>query len=417
MTDRTRASNGRSSIYQDKHGTWHAWVTVGTKPNGQLDRRHRRGKTRAEVTAKVRDLERERDGGRVTKAGTGKLAVADYLADWLEASRVRVKVKTWVGYDVDIRVHINPVIGTKKLAQLRPEDIEKIYLKMTDDEKSPATVAHVRRTLRKALGDAEKRDYLKRNPVPLATAPRLEEAETEPLTAAEAKRVLRASEGLRNGAAWVIALSLGLRRGEVLGLRWGDVDLDTGVLRVRKALQRHPWRHGCEADAPCGKKRGADCPARFGGGLVLTTLKSKAGKREMALPEPLAKLLQAHRRSQRKEQLAAGSRWRNEYGLVFAQPDGAPIDPDAHGRGWHDVLKRADVRAARLHDARHTAATLLLVQQVDPRVVMEILGWSSASMAKRYQHVVSELQQLAAKRMTAALWESTATRTATTSVA
>lgn len=132
MTNRTRASNGRSSIYQDDSGTWHAWVTVGTKPDGTLDRRHRRGRTRAEVTEKVRDLERDRDTGTVTKAGTGKTTVSAYLADWLEGSRLRVKVKTLVGYEVDIRVHIVPVIGGKQLTQVKAEDIEKIYVTMTD---------------------------------------------------------------------------------------------------------------------------------------------------------------------------------------------------------------------------------------------------------------------------------------------
>lgn len=121
MTGRTRAPNGRSSIYQDDKGTWHAWVTVGTKPDGKLDRRHRRGKTRSEVTRKAQELERSREAGTVTKAGR-RPKVAAYLADWLEGSRVRVKVKTWVGYDVDIRVHVNPTIGNKYLDQVRAED-------------------------------------------------------------------------------------------------------------------------------------------------------------------------------------------------------------------------------------------------------------------------------------------------------
>jgi integrase len=357
----------------------------------------------------VRELERARDAGTVTRTGRSPV-VAAYLAEWLAGSRARVKVKTWIGYDVDIRVHVVPVIGGKQLAQLKPEDIEKVYVTMTDRGSSPATVAHVRRTLSKALGDAAKRGYLPRNPVPLAAAPKVEETEIEPLTEAEARRVLAVAEDARNGAAWVIALSLGLRRGEVLGLRWDDVDTDADMIRVRRALQRHPWRHGC-AGAPCGR-RAAACTARHGGGLHLVTLKSAAGRRDVALPEPLAVQLRAHRHRQLAERLAAGERWRDEHDLVFTQPDGAPTDPDAHGRAWHAILAAAGVRPARLHDARHTAATLLLVQGVDARVVMEILGWSTAAMAKRYQHVVPELRRLAAERMTAALWPTGATGTA-----
>jgi len=178
-----------------------------------------------------------------------------------------------------------------------------------------------------------------------------------------------------------VALSLGLRQGEALGLPWDAVDLDTGLLTVRRALQR------------------------LGGqGLVMVEPKSSAGRRSVALPAPLIEGLRSHRAAQLEERLKAGSEWQ-DHGLVFAQPNGKPIDPRADNRAWKALLEAAGVRDARLHDARHTAATLLLLLQgVDNRVVMEILGHSQLSMTVRYQHVLPDLARDAADRMGKALW-------------
>ena len=177
-----------------------------------------------------------------------------------------------------------------------------------------------------------------------------------------------------------MALSLGLRQGEALGLAWDAVDLDAGVLTVRQALQR-----------------------LTGHGLVMVEPKSVAGRRSIALPAPLVEGLRAHRTAQREERLRAGSEWQDN-GLVFTQPNGKPVDPRTDNRAWKALLRDAGVRDARLHDARHTAATLLLLQGVDDRVVMEILGHSQLSMTARYQHVMPELARDAAERMGKALW-------------
>jgi integrase len=131
--------------------------------------------------------------------------------------------------------------------------------------------------------------------------------------------------------------------------------------------------------------------------------KSRAGRRTIALPSPLAQSLRAHRTRQLQDRLAAGSMW-VDHNLVFCQPNGRPIDPRADLRDWKRLLQRAGVRDARLHDARHTAATMLLVQGVDPRTVMDLLGWSNVTMTRRYQHVVDELRVEAARRIGTLLW-------------
>jgi len=201
------------------------------------------------------------------------------------------------------------------------------------------------------------------------------------LTADQARAVLTAAEGCRNAARWSVALALGLRQGEALGLAWEAVDLDAATLTVRQALQRQP-----------------------GGGLVLVPPKSRAGRRTIPMPDQLVEALRGHRVAQATERLAAGSMW-TDSGMVFTGPTGKPIDPRADHREWQRLLLKAGVPAARLHDARHTAATLLLAQGVPARVVMELLGHSQVTLTLgTYTHVVPELARDAAVRMGDALW-------------
>lgn len=205
--------------------------------------------------------------------------------------------------------------------------------------------------------------------------------EVQPLTAAEARLLLDAARHVRNGARWSVALALGLRQGEALGLRWSDVDLDAGTLTVRRALQ-----------------------GQTGRGLVYVEPKSQAARRCILLPAALQEALRAHRAAQLEERLAAGPLW-HDADLVFAQVTGRPVDPRRDWADWKTLLATAGVRDARLHDARHTAATLLLQQGVPARVAMQVLGHSQITLTLgTYSHVVPELADEAAEHMDAALW-------------
>lgn len=166
-----------------------------------------------------------------------------------------------------------------------------------------------------------------------------------------------------------------------MGLQWPDIDFTTGVLTVSRALQRQKGR-----------------------GLVLVEPKSQAGRRRLVLPEPLRQALLAHRESQQQVRQAAAEAWQ-QHGLIFAQADGRPIGAPADWLAWKALLKAAGVRDARLHDARHTAATLLLQQGVPARVAMQLLGHAQISMTMHYTHVVDELAREAAQSMTRALWD------------
>ena len=224
--------------------------------------------------------------------------------------------------------------------------------------------------------------------------------------------------GRLNAARWSVALSLGLRQGEALGLMWDDVDLDAGVLRVRRAVQRRTWAHGCSPrrrkEPACGRLRGAECPQRRDGGLVLVEPKTRSSRRSVALPPPLVAELRAHRAAQLRLKLERANVWDHTHDLVFCTDWGALIDPHADYRDWKQILRDAGVREVRLHDARHTAATLLLLQGVDIRTVMAIMGWTEMATAQRYVHAVDELRHEAARRMGATLWRPpTATGTTT----
>jgi integrase len=389
-----RASNGRSSIYQGADGRWHGRVTMGVRNDGSPDRRHVTGRTEKTVTGKVRALEKQREQGTVAEAGTA-LTVAAWLLYWLEMIAARkVRASTLAGYRSKITGRIIPGLGRHRLDRLQPEHLEAFYRALEAEGLSPATVLQIHRILSRALRVAVQRGRVARNVCAFVDAPSLDRAEVEPLTATEARVILTVAEHGRNAARWSVALALGLRQGEALGLTWDAIDLEAGTLTVRQALQRIPRQ-----------------------GLVMVAPKSRAGRRTIALPAPLVATLAGHRAAQNAERLAAGTVW-EDHQLVFCQVNGRPIGPWADWQSWKNLLKMAGVRDARLHDARHTAATLLLVQGVPARVAMAILGHSQISLTLgTYSHVVPELAIDAADRLGAALWGPTETTTETTRAA
>jgi integrase len=399
-----RAGNGESSIYFGSDGSWHGRVTVGVKDDGRPDRRHVRGKTRAAVVRKVRDLEKQRAAGMVQEAGV-RWTVGEWLDHWLEhIAKPSVRESSYAGYSVDVRIHLKPAIGKHKLTGLGPEHLERLYVKMRENGSAAATAHHVHRTIRTALGEAERRGYLMRNPAALARPPRLEEAEVQPFTVDEVQRLMAAAAQRRNRARWAIALALGLRQGEALGLKWTDVDLQLGALTVRRARVRPRWAHGCGGS--CAYKFGGHCPERVPLRTETAETKSRAGRRVIGLPEPLIDLLNTHREEQADERRHAGSLW-TEGGWVFATPTGGPLNPRTDYTEWKRILTAAGLRDAPLHGARHTAATVLLLLGVTDRAVMGLMGWSKADMLTRYQHLTTDVRSDIAGRVGALLWTAT----------
>ncbi|MDX2854523.1 site-specific integrase [Streptomyces sp. PA03-3a] len=407
MTERqrTRQPNGASSIYFGKDGKWHGSVTVGVRDDGRPDRRHVERKTRPEVTKAVRELERLRDEKKLRKPGKA-WTVKTWLEHWVEnIARPHVSENTYDGYEVDVRVHLVPGLGAHRLDRLEPEHLERFYRKMQDSGSAAGTAHHAHRTMRTAIGEALRRGHVPTNAAEIAKAPRLEEEEIEPYTIEEVQSLLLQASKRRNSARWVIALALGLRQGEALGLHWEDIDLETGYLRTRKNRLRPKYAHGCGGD--CGRKAGY-CPQREQVRREYKSTKSRAGRRTIGLPDPLIKLLRRHLEEQERERIAAGDAWQGT-GYVFAQPDGSSLVPNTDYHHWKELLQLAGVRDGRLHDARHTAATVLLLLGVADVVVDAIMGWEpggSARMRSRYMHVTGPVLKNVARQVGDALWSS-----------
>jgi integrase len=244
---------------------------------------------------------------------------------------------------------------------------------------SPRTVQYHHAILRRALGQAHRWGLVSRNVAKLVDPPRVRRPEIRPLTPEQARTLLEAARGDRLEALYTVALAVGLRQGEALGLRWDDIDLDRGWLTVRNALQR------------------------LGPGWQLVEPKTARCRRTIALPSVVAAALQSHRTRQLQERLWAGARWQ-ENDFVFASRIGTPLDGTNVTRRFQQLLRRSGLPRQRFHDLRHACASLLLAQGVHPRVVMETLGHSQVGLTMNtYSHVIPALQREAATQMDAVL--------------
>jgi integrase len=403
-----RQANGRSSVYLGVDGYWHGRITVGTRDDGRPDRRHVMSKSKAKVVARVKALERNRDSGSLHRPGEN-WTVEQWLTYWLVTIGPFLKDNTLSGYRVAVSHHLVPGVGKHKLRALRPEHLERLYLRIVQTPTKrgtltrPATAHHVHRTVRTALNEAVRRGYLAKNPALLAKLPRDDrtEDEIEPYTVAEVQRLFQASMSRRNGARWVIALALGLRQGEALGLKWSDVDLEAHILHIRRGRLRPKYKHGCRDT--CGRKFPGYCPKRVPVREDTTSPKSRSGRRSLGLPAELCELLRAHRASQNEERLRAGQLW-EDGDWLFATETGQPINPRTDWSGWKRLLVEAEVRDGRLHDARHTAATVLLQLGLSDRTMMGVMGWSNPAMTRRYAHMVAPIRRQVADQVAALLW-------------
>jgi integrase len=306
--------------------------------------------------------------------------VGEFLEYWLEQSvKPRLRPLTFAGYAVNVRKHIVPTLGTIKLDHLTPQHVQELLNCRLADGLSAKTVRYMHQVLRSALGVARRWEMVDRNVATLVDPPRAKRPHIRPLEPDEARRFLDSVQGKRLEALYSVALALGLRQGEALGLRWQDVDLAAGVLRVRHQLQRIDRK------------------------LKLVEPKTERSQRTLVIPTSIVERLGEHAKRQLAEKLWAGSKW-VENDLVFANRFGAPLQARRVIADFHKVLSEAGLPRIRFHDLRHSCATLLLVQGVSPRVVMEILGHSEIAMTMdTYSHVVPELQREAAAKMESVL--------------
>ena len=319
---------------------------------------------------------------RRPRADAARKTVGEFLEQWLsDVARHSLRPRTYEGYTIIVRRHLEPELGGTPLAELSPRDLQAFLARKSTSGASPRTVQYVHAVLRRALRDAERWGLVSRNVATLVTPPRVPHPTIEPFPLDEVSRLLMAIRGDRLEALYVTSLGIGLRLGEALGLLWEAVDLDAGSLVVRNGLQRIEGR------------------------LALVEPKSARSRRTIVLPESVRRALADHHAQQTAEREATGRRWQDT-GLVFTTTRGTAIDPRNVTRMFHRHLQQANLPHRRFHDLRHTCATFLLSKGVHPRIVMDILGHSSIAVTMDiYSHVMPGPQQEAAASMEALLQE------------
>ena len=306
------------------------------------------------------------------------VTVGDFLEAWLtEVARVTVRPRTYVSYRYVVGLHLTPALGDVVLAALSPADVQTFLNAKSASGLSPRTVGYLRGVLRGALAHAERTDLVTRNVARLARPPRIPRRRVSPLSVEQVRTLVAAIVGDRLEALYLVALGVGLRQGEILGLRWPDVDLEGGTLTVRHAL------------------------ARIDGRLELVEPKSVTSRRVVPLPAFVRDALVVHGQHQAAEPLPARPDPPDPFAdLVFVTTHGTPLDGITITRRFQHILAGAGLPHQRFHDLRHACASLLLAQGVPARVVMETLGHSEISLTlNTYSHVMPSVGREAAERM------------------
>ncbi len=376
-----RRGNGEGSITRhNKSGLFMARYMVHTAHGPK--RKTIYGKTRKEVAHKLHKALNECADGFV--CDDANITVGEYLDKWLSDSvRGSVRKSTYDRRESDVRVHIKPALGKVKLAKLSPMHLQGFYRDKLDSGLAPATVNKIHSVIHHALEQANKWDLIPRNVAKAVTAPRpTPEEEMSPLSAEETRRFLKAACGDKLEALYVLAIHTGMREGELLGLRWTDVDLENGKLSVRHTLTRD------------------------GGKVELGETKTPNSRRTIYLTRPAVEALKKHLQRQLKEIEALGDLYQDN-GLVFANEVGNPINPsNFRQRYFYKLLKKAGVPKIRFHDLRHTCATLLFQQGTHPKYVQELLGHANIKITlDTYSHVIPGMGDHTAKAMENALLE------------
>jgi integrase len=370
----SRRGPGEGTIYQRKDGRWQGAVHLGYQ-NGKRVRKFVIGHSRKEAGDKLAVLLKARDERRPIP--DQHLKVGPFLRRWLDGvARPTIRVSTYTSYDDIVRLHLVPGLGHISLAKLAPDEIQAFLNAKLEDGLSPRRVQYIHAVLRRALVTAERWGLASRNVAKLVDPPRVPRHEIRPFNPQQARLLLDAAIGDRLEALYVTALATGLRQGELLGLRWEDVDLHAeNVLRVRHTL------------------------ARVNGKLELLEPKTERSRRTVVLPEIAVAALRAHRTRQRMERLVAGSRW-VDTGHVFATSVGTALDAAAVTRSLQRLLVRAGLPQSRFHDLRHAAATFLLAQGFMLEDVKNLLGHSSIVLTSNtYGHILEQRQREVARGM------------------
>lgn len=370
----------RGGLSERAPGVWRLSISVGRDPGTRKRRRVFRTfhGTRREAERELTRLLRDADVGALADAG--RMTLEEYLQDWLEHMQHRVRSNTFQRYASVVRTHIVPVIGSLELAKLRPLHIQALESRALERGRadgtgglSARTVVHVHRVLSQALSQAVRWQLLVANPAQAVQPPRPGRPALTIPDAETVERIVRAAEGTHLHMPIVLAVATGMRRSEILGLRWAAVDLDEGIARVVATLHR--------------VERGLD----------FAEPKTHRSRRSIMLPPFAVEVLRVHRKEQTERRLKIGEAWR-ACDLVITVIDGGPMDPSEITSGFKRIAARAGAPKVRFHDLRHAFATMLLASGVHPKIASEALGHSTVGITLDiYSHVLPSMQEEAAR--------------------
>ncbi len=374
-----RRGNGDGTIYERPNGTYAATFTIeGGK------RKTLYAKTYKEAQEKLRKALYDQQQGTLITAP--QQTVAQFLTDWLENTQKQsVRPRTYERYEEIVRLHIIPVLGRHKLQSLSAQQVQGFYTRKSKEGFSALTVISFHNLLHKALDMAVKWNLVARNVCKAVTPPRRQRFEVTSLTLEQIQKLFIVVEGHRLEALFKLALATGMRRGEILGLKWQDIDFAKGTLQIRRVLSRIPSKMP-------------------GKGYTEAEPKTQQSRRTIIIASVALTALKEHRLRQLAEKEKAGSHWQ-EHDYVFCTPLGTHLNPTRDALDLlKTFLKKAELPDIRFHDLRHSAATLLLSLEVHPKVVQEILGHSQISMTLDiYSHVMPSMHQDAMNKLNRAI--------------
>jgi integrase len=385
MTAQRRPNGDARPYFDESKGRWCVSIELESGSDGRRRRKKVSGRTKTEARDKARAVRAKlAEGLPVQKE---RLTTGQYLEWWRTVVLPgTVSDSTRDTYERWLRLYVIPAVGHIPLTKLSPGDVTEMMRAM--EVREPPLSAQTRNAARKVLGRALRRamqeELVYRNVASIVDGPQMRRSERRSLTPDQAKVLVTAFSSERLGVAYLLALALGLRRGEVLGLRWIDIlETDPAWVHVHSQLQRRPRQGLVLLDHLKGAKRG----------------------RKLVLVEPVLAALRTRRAQQAAERLACGALWQDQLGLVFTTAGGAPVDPDNFGHDLAKITERAGLGAWTTHELRHSAGSLLYAMGVPMKVISELLGHSSERVTSDvYVHIQQPQQVEAAEAIKRALW-------------
>ncbi|QGT99308.1 hypothetical protein SYNTR_0715 [Candidatus Syntrophocurvum alkaliphilum] len=383
-----KRGNGEGTIYKLPDGRWIGQITIGTNKDGKPKRRSLYGKTKKEVQNKMHELKNQLATGTLPE--TNKITLADWLTTWInDYKKQELKPSTWESYKSIINTHIIPDLGGVKLDKLRTNDIQRFYnaklekgriqracSRNKEKSLSARTIKNIHTVMHSALEQAARENLINSNPASYTTRPRQEKKEITPLKSEQVKQFL---ENIKNDwlyPLYITALGTGLRRGELLGLKWQDIDFDNQTAYIKRELLLINNRVQLEEYT-----------------------KTKSSNRSIALPDTVIKQLKKLKTKQKEDKLFLGQEYQDN-NFVFCWDDGRVVRPDYPYKRLKELLEQNNLPVIRFHDLRHTFATLLLEAGEHPKVVSEMLGHSTITITlDTYSHVLPSMQQKAAAKL------------------